>query len=128
MNTEFFINETFNAGLKAVFETVVASGDSIINSAAGKVAASKDEGVHFRMNSKMIFHGALAEGHFGFVGILDEAIIAERNNAFVRIDYDATHLRRRVFRFGGGRFGDAHKVFVPVLLCTHSDIVLLMWV
>ena len=35
INAEFTINKTFDACLKAIFKTIVASGDTVIKSAAG---------------------------------------------------------------------------------------------
>ena len=58
MNPEFFINEPFDASLKAMFEAIFASGSEIINCAASKVAMRIQKRVHLGMNCKLIFHRA----------------------------------------------------------------------
>ena len=59
MDAEFFINKTFDAGLKTVFETIFASSNTIINGAAGEVLVGKKDGVHLGMNGKVVFHRTL---------------------------------------------------------------------
>lgn len=77
MDAELFINDAFDAGLEAVFEAVFAGGDSIIYSAAGEVALSENEGVHFGVDGEVVLHWSFGESHFGFVGALEHAVITE---------------------------------------------------
>ena len=106
MNAKVFIDEALDAGLEAVFEAVFAGGDTIIQSTAGQILVGEKYGVHLRMGGEVILHGALGEGHFGFIGALNEAIVAKRNNAFVLIyDYTA-HFAGWVLTFKRSRFGD----------------------
>lgn len=77
MNAELAVDETLDAGLETVLETIVACGDSIIYSASGQVAACVDEGIHFGMNSEIVLHGTLTKSHLRFVGALDQSVIAQ---------------------------------------------------
>lgn len=92
MDAELAIYEAFDTSLKAVLEAVFAGSCLIIYSTSGEVASSIDESVHLRMNDEVVFHGAFAHGHFGFIGTLREAIIAERDHALVSIYDCATHF------------------------------------
>ena len=92
MNTKFFIDEAFDAGLQAVFEAVFTGGDSIINGAASEVLIGKEKSVHLAVNSEIILHRALGKSHFGLVGALDHAVVAERDYALVMVDNDAAHF------------------------------------
>ena len=42
VDSEFFVNEPFDAGLQAIFEAVFTSGDPIIYGAAGKILVRED--------------------------------------------------------------------------------------
>lgn len=70
MHAELSVDKTLDAGLEAVFETVITGGDAVINCAAGQVSMCVDESVHLGMNYEIILHRTLGEGHFGFVGTL----------------------------------------------------------
>ncbi len=59
MDAEFFIDETFDAGLQTIFETIFAGGNPVINSATGEVLMGKNERVHFGMNGEVVLHWAL---------------------------------------------------------------------
>lgn len=112
-DTQFTVNKTSNAGLETVFEAIFTSGVAIVNGATGEVATGEDQGVHFRVNREIIFHGALGEGHFRLVGTLNHAIIAKGDRAMVFIDDDTAVLRGGVFGATRNFVGDIHKVFVP---------------
>ena len=71
MNAKLAIDETANPRLQTILEAVLASGHLIINRTTGKVLMSKEHGIHFRMNCKIILHRALGESHFGLVGTLN---------------------------------------------------------
>ena len=123
MDAELTVNEALDAGLETVFETVITSSSLIIYSTPGEVATSINQRIHFRMNNKVILHGALAHGHLGFVSALREAIVAERNDSIICIDNCATHFGRRILGLGCRRFGDLHEIFVPIFLRTHILII-----
>ena len=114
MNAEFFIDKAFDAGLQAVFETVFAGGGFVVESAAGEILMSKKQSVHFGMDGEVIFHRALGKGHFRLIGALREAVVAERNDALIRIDNDTTHFAGWVFGFFGDGFGNFEKIPIPV--------------
>lgn len=120
MNTKFFIDKAFDASLETIFETIFTGGNAIINSAASEILVGKEHGVHFGMDGKIVFHGALRESHFRLVGTLKHAVITERHDAFVSVYNHTAHLRRRVFAFSRDRLGDAHKIFIPFRLFTHN--------
>ena len=113
MDTKLSVHETFDAGLEAVLEAILAGGDGVVEGAAGEVATSKNQGVHLGMNREVVLHGALGEGHLGFVGPLEHTIITERHDTFVDIHDDAAVFGGRVFAFPGGSFSNIHEVAVP---------------
>lgn len=119
MDTELLVNKAFDAGLQAVFEAIFAGGDSIVDSAAGQILVGKKYGVHLGVNSEVVFHRALRKGHFGLIGTLNHAVVAERNDAFVLVDNHATHFAGRVFGLCRHGLGDLHKIFIPILLFAH---------
>ena len=123
MHTKFFVNEAFDTGLQTVFEAIFAGGDFVVNGTASEVLVGEKQGVHLGVNSKIVFHGALRERHFGLVGTLHHAVVAERNDAFIAIDDDAAHLAGGVFGFLRYGFGDVHKVLIPFCLFTHDIII-----
>lgn len=92
MDTQLPVDKPLDAGLEAVFETVFARGDSIINSTAGEVALGKNQSVHLGMNGEIIFHGALGERELGLDGALWEAIIAHRYHTLVLVNDGAAHF------------------------------------
>ena len=92
MDAEFFVDETFNTGLEAIFEAVFAGGYSIIYGTAGKVAFGEDESIHLGVDGEVILHGAFGESHFGFVSTLEHAIVAKRDYAFIAINDHAAHF------------------------------------
>ena len=114
MNAEFFIDKAFDAGLQAIFETVFAGGGFVVESAAGEILMGKKQSVHFGMDGEVIFHRALGKGHFRLIGALREAVVAERNDALIRIDNDTAHFAGWVFGFFGDGFGNFEKIPIPV--------------
>ncbi len=124
MDAELLVDETLDAGLEAVLEAVLAGGDFVVERAAGEALVGKNQRVHLGVDSEVVLHRTLGEGHFGLVGALDHAVIAEGNDAFSLVDNDATHLGRWVlgpYRHG---FGDLHEIFVPLpLFVCHATII-----
>ena len=60
MDAQIFVDEAFNTSLQAILEAVFAGGNTIVNGAAGEILVSKEDSVHFGMDGKIVFHGALA--------------------------------------------------------------------
>ena len=120
MNAKLFIYEAFDASLETVFETIFTSSDTIIECTAGQILVSKNQCIHFAVNSEIIFHRTLREGHFGLVGALKHTIVAKRYHALVLVDNDAAHFGRRVFGLACYSIGDFEEISIPIFLtATH---------
>lgn len=59
MDTELSIDEPFDAGLQTVFEAVITGSDAIVDGATREILMSKNQCVHFGMDGKIVFHGAV---------------------------------------------------------------------